>query len=66
MMIQCEPKKYLVRTESKSTLVEMKAEGGRNTKHNKVKGRKRKHGHHKKRKVGADYSDHNEGLSKCI
>ena len=46
--------------------MEIKAEGGTNTKHSEIKGRKRKHGHHKRRKVGADYSDNNEWLSKCI
>ena len=47
-------------------LVETEAEGGTNMKHSKIKGRKRKHGHHKKRKFGGDYSDNNEWLSKCI
>ena len=64
-MIQCEPKKYLVRTKSKSFLVDTKKEVGTKIKHSRLKGRKRKHGHHKhRREFGGDYSDNNEGLSK--
>ena len=65
-MIQCESKKYLVRTKSKSMLVDTKKEVGTKTKHRRLKGRKRKHGHHKhRREFGGDYSDNNEWLSKC-
>ena len=46
--------------------METRAEGGTKTKHSKIKGRKIKHGHHKKRKFGGDYSDNNEWQSKCI
>ena len=78
-MIQCEPKKYLVRTNSKSMLVETKTEDGTKTKQSKLKGRKKKHGKtgklkgqkikqkhgHHKRKLGGDYINNNDLLSKC-
>ena len=57
----------MVRTKSKSFLVDTKKEVGTKTKHRRLKGRKRKHGHHKhRREFGGDYSDNNEWLSKCI
>ena len=78
-MIQCGPKKYLVRTNSKSLLVDTKTEDNTKTKQSKLKGRnkkhgktgklkgqkiKQKHGHHK-RKLGGDYIDNNYLHSKC-
>ena len=76
-MIQCEPKKYMVRTKSKSILVETKPESVTKTKHRKLKGRKKKHGktgklqgrkikhgQHKK-EFGGDYNDNNDFLGMC-
>ena len=76
-MIQCVPKKHLVRTKTKSFLVETKPEGVTKMKHRKLKGRKRKHGNtgklkgrklkhgqHKK-EFGGDYNDNNDFLGMC-
>ena len=47
--------------------MDTKKEVGTKAKHRRLKGRKRKHGHHKhRREFGGDYSDNNEWLSKCI
>ena len=55
----------MVRTKSKSFLVDTKKKVSTKTKHRRLKGGKRKHGHHKhRREFGGDYNDNNEWLSK--
>ena len=75
IMIQCEPKKYLVRTKSKSFLVKTKPESGAKTNNRKLKGRKKKYGktgklkgrkikHGQQKEFGGDYNDNNDFLGK--